>query len=117
MAQLTDELKKKTKLIQSYMLREQHGRMKPPGKEQEVHRKVNMIMDSIYAPNSTGNITFWTFFWYFHQLWSRFDFGPNFLEQFHKRSIIVKSYKIGRFHRYGGLFHEYTPTQTNFENY
>ena len=57
-AQLTDELKKKTKLIQSYMLREQHGRMKPPGKEQEVHRKVNMIMDSIYAPNSTGKIRF-----------------------------------------------------------
>ena len=28
--------------------------MKPPGREQEVHRKVNMIMDSIYAPNSTG---------------------------------------------------------------
>ena len=61
MAQLTDELKKKTKLIQSYMLREQHGRMKPPGKEQEVHRKVNMIMDSIYAPNSTGKFIFYTF--------------------------------------------------------
>ena len=30
--------------------------MKPPGREQEVHRKVNMIMDSIYAPNSNGKI-------------------------------------------------------------
>jgi hypothetical protein len=55
-AQLTEELKKKTKLIQSFLLREQHGRMKPPGREQEVHRKVNLIMDSIYAPNSTDNI-------------------------------------------------------------
>jgi len=55
-AQLTEELKKKTKLIQSFLLREQHGRMKPPGREQEVHRKVNMIMDSIYAPNSNGKI-------------------------------------------------------------
>ena len=56
MAQLTEELKKKTKLIQSFLLREQHGRMKPPGREQEVHRKVNLIMDSIYAPNSNGKI-------------------------------------------------------------
>lgn len=55
-AQLTEELKKKTKLIQSFLLREQHGRMKPPGREQEVHRKVNLIMDSIYAPNSNDNI-------------------------------------------------------------
>jgi hypothetical protein len=29
--QLTEELKKKTKLIQSFCLREQHGRIKPPG--------------------------------------------------------------------------------------
>ena len=54
MSQLTEELKKKTKLIQSFLLREQHGRIKPPGKEQELHKKVNSIMDTIYAPNSTG---------------------------------------------------------------
>ena len=53
-SQLTEELKKKTKLIQSFLLREQHGRIKPPGKEQELHKKVNSIMDTIYAPNSTG---------------------------------------------------------------
>merc|ERR1712106_878563 len=44
-AQLTDELKKKTKLIQSFLLREQHGRMKPPGREQEVHRNINMLKE------------------------------------------------------------------------
>ena len=54
MSQLTEELKKKTKLIQSFLLREQHGRIKPPGKEQELHKKVNSIMDTIYAPNSAG---------------------------------------------------------------
>ena len=53
-SQLTEELKKKTKLIQSFLLREQHGRIKPPGKEQELHKKVNSIMDTIYAPNSAG---------------------------------------------------------------
>lgn len=55
-SQLTEELKKKTKLIQSFLLREQHGRMKPPGKEQELHKKVNSIMDTIYATNSNENI-------------------------------------------------------------
>ena len=58
-SQLTEELKKKTKLIQSFLLREQHGRIKPPGKEQELHKKVNSIMDTIYAPNSTGK-NYWT---------------------------------------------------------
>merc|ERR1719466_673034 len=55
-SQLTEELKKKTKLIQSFLLREQHGRIKPPGKEQELHRKVNSIMDTIYTSNSSENI-------------------------------------------------------------
>lgn len=39
------------------MLREQHGRIKPPGKEQELHSKVNSIMESIYSTNSTENVS------------------------------------------------------------
>ena len=48
-SQLTEELKKKTKLIQSYMVREQHGRMKPPGKEQEVVSRVNKLLNGVHV--------------------------------------------------------------------
>lgn len=53
-SQLTDELKKKTKLLQSFMLREQHGRMKPPGAEQELAKRVNRLLAGahIVAPDN-----------------------------------------------------------------
>jgi len=53
-SQLTDELKKKTKLLQSFMLREQHGRMKPPGAEQELAKRVNRLLAGahVVAPDN-----------------------------------------------------------------
>ena len=32
---------------QSYMVREQHGRMKPPGAEQEIVNRVNKLLNGI----------------------------------------------------------------------
>ena len=52
-SQLTEELKKKAKLIQSYMVREQHGRMKPPGKEQEIVHRVNNLLNGVHV-NAPG---------------------------------------------------------------
>ncbi|CAG5083547.1 Oidioi.mRNA.OKI2018_I69.PAR.g10404.t1.cds [Oikopleura dioica] len=53
-SQLTEELKKKTKLLQSFMLREQHGRMKPPGAEQELAQRVNRLLAGahVVAPDN-----------------------------------------------------------------